>query len=629
MSGAVEAARALLDGAVAAGLRRAVFAPGSRSAPLVYAAVEAAERGQIKLTVRTDERVAAFTALGLAAASGEPVAVVTTSGTATANLHPAVMEAAASRWPLIAITADRPAELHGVGANQTADQRGLFGAAPVWSQTMAAGAARRALREAGAAAVAAALGRRSGRPGPAHINIQFREPLVPTADQPGLGASGAGWPVPGSGDQPSSSAALDSSGWPAPAGAELLPIELGQAGRTVVIAGHGAGPQARQLAEAAGWPLLAEPGSGAWGGPNAVPAGRLVAQLLGHQAERLIVYGRPVLSRPITRLIQEPGIDTVIVHRGGGAWFDLGRRAGRIASAAFLAVGAGGQDRRWLETWLALGQAVWQEIEACPWPTGPAIAAEVAAAGGPLVVAASSAIRDLDLVPAAGANRPATSPAMAPATAPAMAPPAGGPARRLTGTPGQAPRSAAPPEGGEGRADSALTQVWAMRGLAGIDGTVSFAGGVGLALGQPVTALVGDLALAHDAGGLAVPDHERRPDLRIVLLDDSGGAIFENLEVAAPELAPAFERFFATPLTVDWAQLAAAHGAGFERAASLGQLRRALSRPVAGVSLIAVPLQRARRRGFERRIVERFEKRLTAFQRLPSDAGGFIQDQAV
>ncbi|MDR3106601.1 MAG: 2-succinyl-5-enolpyruvyl-6-hydroxy-3-cyclohexene-1-carboxylic-acid synthase [Bifidobacteriaceae bacterium] len=593
MSAAVAAARALLEAAVAAGLRRVVFAPGSRGAPLVYAAVEAASRGELELTVRTDERVAAFTALGFAAATGEPAAVVTTSGTAVANLHPAVMEAAASRWPLLVITADRPAELHGIGANQTVDQRGVFGAAPVWQTTLPAGADPASCRRAAAQAIAAALGLRSGLGGPAHINLQFREPLVPAA-----------WPLAQAAEAPSWSSGDDRRDTSAPKmsrprsaavvshhGEEMLGVDLAGGPRTVVIAGYRAGSQARELAEQAGWPLLAEPGSGSWGGPNAITAGRLALGLLGDQIERAVVYGRPVLSRPVAQLIQSPRIETVIIHHGGGAWFDLGRRAGRVASGATVDQAPSPEDLAWLEAWRQTGRAVWASLQTLPYPNGPAVAAIVARAtvGGEeppkarrsehpdepsspaaraapptgvrvsagrepavLVVGASSAIRDLDLAPAPPAD----------------------------------------------------IRVLTMRGLAGIDGTVSFAGGVALARNQPVTVLLGDLALAHDAGGLAIPVHERRPDLRIVVLADGGGAIFENLEVARPDLEPAFERFFATPVNLNLAALAAAYGASFEQARSADALAACLSQSVNGINLVGVPLERSHRRGLETEIVE-------------------------
>jgi 2-succinyl-5-enolpyruvyl-6-hydroxy-3-cyclohexene-1-carboxylate synthase len=293
-----------------------------------------------------------------------------------------------------------------------------------------------------------------------------------------------------------------------------------------------------------------------------------------------------VLSRLIAALVGSGELETVIVHPGAGPWFDLGRRTCRVASRVAVSGPPTARDAAWLEVWRRAGQAVWRRLEAEPWPNGPAIAALVARIGpnagaggpaGPLVAGASSAIRDLDLVPA--------------------------------------PKSARP--------------LLAMRGLAGIDGTIGFAAGVALAAGQPATALLGDLALAHDCGALTVPEHERPPDVRIVALEDHGGAIFENLEVAGPGLEPAFERFFATPAGLELAALARAHGAGFSRAETPERLAAALRRPIRGFELVAVSLDRAARRGFERRIAKAFEKCPVASQELLSDERGFVQDDAV
>ncbi|MDR2453604.1 MAG: hypothetical protein LBD51_03420 [Bifidobacteriaceae bacterium] len=485
--------------------------------------------------------------------------VATTSGTAVANLHPAVMEAAEARLPLIAISADRPAELHGVGANQTTDQRGVFGAAPVWARTLPAGLDPALAQAAGLAAAAAAVGERSGLPGPAHLNIQFREPLVP---QPGWwpapGGPGAA-PPPGAGPPLGPVGAPGAGGAPppGPAGglanqaAQLLPAALERGPKTLVLAGFGAGPAAAELALAAGWPLVADPASGAWWGPNCVPAGRLAADLLGSQVERVVVYGRPVLSRPVARLAQQPGLETVIVHPGGGPWFDLGRVARRVASAALAPSGPPtGQERAWLDRWLQAGRAAWARVAARPFPSGPAIAACVAQAAGAgrLVVGASSAIRDLDLVPA----------------------PAG-------------------PSG----------LVAAMRGAAGIDGTISFAAGLDLAAPGPgpTRVLLGDLALAHDSGGLLLPTSETRPNLQVIVLQDGGGGIFETLEVAGPGLEAAFERFFATPVQLEVKALARACGAAFAEVSTERDLVAALACPPAGISLVSVRLPRAARRG--------------------------------
>ncbi|WP_420813855.1 2-succinyl-5-enolpyruvyl-6-hydroxy-3-cyclohexene-1-carboxylic-acid synthase, partial [Phytoactinopolyspora endophytica] len=251
-------------------VRHVVLAPGSRSAPLAFAVMAAAQRGELGLHVRIDERVAAFTALGLAKATG-PVAIVTTSGTAVANLHPAVLEASHSGVPLVVLTADRPHEMRGTGANQTTDQVRIFGNAVRFFVDVPAPHGRAGedadARNLLGRALAAATGVRSGDPGPVHLNLSFREPLVPDAADTGVRSAGA-------------AAEADQPGSPQPRGASQVrevraAVTPEDAGRrvwapadahvlapgveTVVIAGDGAGQAARQCAEAGGFPLLAEP----------------------------------------------------------------------------------------------------------------------------------------------------------------------------------------------------------------------------------------------------------------------------------------------------------------------------------------------------------------------------------
>jgi 2-succinyl-5-enolpyruvyl-6-hydroxy-3-cyclohexene-1-carboxylate synthase len=615
---------------------------------LVYAAVESEARGELTLTVRTDERVAGFLALGWSVGVGQAVqdgsgvfrlddadpplglspretsvfgsaassaglmaGVATTSGTAVANLHPAVVEAAESRRALIVISADRPAELHQVGANQTTDQRGLFGAAPVWYQTLPAGLDDQAARAAGLAAAQAAAGKLSGVPGPAHINIQFREPLVPSdwPDQMIRARRAEAAPRTRLREAALTPPTIRRPGPPDGSSGQFLPVVLEHGRLTLVLAGFGAGPAAAALAEAAGWPLIAEPVSGSWGGPNAVPAGRLVADVIGHRVERLVIFGRPVLSRPITRLISDPRIESIVVHPGGGAWFDLGPRSGLVVgSVAVAAVGAadcgpgltagdgkpladqpgGPVEQAWLNDWLALGSDLCRHLVSQPFPNGPAVAwLAVRAAlpqgwpdlagstgrggadrtgggpagmiagrvGGGLVVGSSSAIRDLDLVP--------------PPTRPNQA-------------------------------------VAALRGAAGIDGTISFATGLHLANAEegPTRVLLGDLALAHDSGALLLPTLERKANLQVIALVDGGGGIFESLEPSGPGLEPAFERFFTTPVTIDLEHLAAAYGASYYRTSSAEELRATLDSPPPGISLVEVRLARWQRQAGELQAVE-------------------------
>ncbi|MDP9398377.1 MAG: 2-succinyl-5-enolpyruvyl-6-hydroxy-3-cyclohexene-1-carboxylic-acid synthase, partial [Actinomycetota bacterium] len=306
-------ATVLVDELVHQGVAEAVLSPGSRSAPLAYALHAADAAGRLRLHVRIDERSAAYLALGLAKAAGRPVPVVTTSGTAVANLHPAVLEADASGVPLVVLTADRPPELRGTGANQTTDQIAIFGRAVRTFVDVAAPEERAGQvaywRNVVARACASARGSRSADPGPVHLDVALRDPLVP--------GSGA-WVE----------ALDDRTGGSVVGAAADPPVQLLRHGpRTVVVAGDDGGRDgspARHLAETAGWPLLAEPSSGARCGPHALGPYRL---LLEHEAlagdvERVVAFGRPTLSRPVTRLLGRRDVELVVVNASGPQWVD-------------------------------------------------------------------------------------------------------------------------------------------------------------------------------------------------------------------------------------------------------------------------------------------------------------------
>ncbi|MCL1897287.1 MAG: 2-succinyl-5-enolpyruvyl-6-hydroxy-3-cyclohexene-1-carboxylic-acid synthase, partial [Micrococcales bacterium] len=467
MSPSVKQAEALVEGLIQGGCRWLVLSPGSRSAPLVFAAAQAEAAGRLKILVRLDERSAGFYALGLTLAQVGPVGLVCTSGTAAANYHPAVLEAAYSGQPLVVVTADRPPELQNVGANQTTNQRGLYGKAVLADHQVQPDHSPEHWRTVARQAVAAALGLRAGRPGPVHINAQLREPLVPDAP----------WSLNPANPPAAAPGATRTYGIEHKTN-QFLPVHLEQGPATLVVAGAGAGSAARNLAQSAGWPLLAEPESGSWGGPNAIAAGRLLLSQpeLANRIERLVVYGRPVLTRPVTSLVQRRDLDIIGVHPGGGLPFDQGRAARLLASAVTADRSPTPAGMAWLDQWQRAGQAAWQAIRAyleTQPMSGPLVAAAVAQAsvGSALLVGASNALRDLDLVPATG-----------------------GP-------------------------------VYSLRGLAGIDGTVSAAHGLALGLDQPVTVLLGDLTLLHDAGSLVTGQNEPLPCLRLVVLADHGGAI--------------------------------------------------------------------------------------------------------
>jgi len=535
----------------AAGVTHALLCPGSRSAPLAYALARAehALPGAPALLVRHDERVAGFTALGVGAGGGLG-AVVTTSGTAVANLHPAVLEAHHADRSLVVVTADRPRSLRGTWANQTSDlQAPLFGDAVRARLDLADAEAALDPADAAArlaAALDAARGVDGGRPGPVHLNLGFDEPLVP--DGPDAGLDGSRRPGAGPGERPDGAV-----------------LDVGP--DAVVLAGDGAGPVARAFAEATGLPLLAEPSSGARGGPNAIGPYRLLLELpeFGGAVRRVVAFGRPTLSRPVTRLLARPDVDVVLVRPHLDAP-GPGRPARRFASV-LVPAGPPPAPDAWLARWQSAGTAASAAIDAlldaeaaAGRVTGPLLARELWAAlrpGEALVAAASNPVRDLDL---------------------AARPPAG---------PG--PR------------------VHANRGLSGIDGTVSTALGLALGSGGPVRVLVGDVAFLHDAGALLAAPGEPRPPVQVVVLNDAGGGIFSLLEygalgAAGPDAAAEFERLFGTPHAADLGTLCRGYGVPHERVTGVDALRRALASPAAGTSVVEVPADRSRLRALHARL---------------------------
>ncbi len=329
---------ALLSAFVHQGVRDFVVAPGSRSQALALAAAELERVGAIRLHVRIDERGAAFLALGTAIESGRPAVVVTTSGTAVANLHPAVLEAHHAGVPLIVCSADRPAELRGIRSNQTTMQPGIFAGAVRLERDVAApegapgeaDAAARLAREA----VDAALGRDAAGdpvphpgPGPVHLNLQFREPLSAVLTLDVAAARGPAC---------SRRVSLRPPLIDVAAGAAV--IEHGP--RTVVVAGAGAGPVAEEFAREGDWPLIAEVTSGAHFGPNLVVAYRELLREpgFGDAVERVVVFGHPTLSREVPALVQREGVDTIAVAPTGIEWYNPGRRVAPLR--------AGGSRRR-------------------------------------------------------------------------------------------------------------------------------------------------------------------------------------------------------------------------------------------------------------------------------------------
>ncbi len=365
MGEATLCARVLVEELLAGGVREVVLSPGSRSAPLAYEWYAADRIGLVRLHVRFDERTAGFLALGLAKASGAPVAVLTTSGTAAANLHPAVLEAWHSHLPLILVTASRPRAVLHAGGNQTTDQEHLFGrhvrgyAAVSDASPDVAG-----WRFEVARLLAAATGVRSRLPGPVQLNVELSDPLVPTDTAPPPTA-------------PERRIA------PSPLGA---PLQLAAGPQTVIVAGDlplRAGQALASSAAAARVPLLAEPSSNARSGPAALATYRLLlGSALGEEIERVVLFGRPTLSRPVNRLLARTDVELVVVSPYAD-WPDPGRTASRVVDAVSFPTGpsggvaqSGGAAADWWQAWQDADRVIAAELgrllDGQPYLSGPA-----------------------------------------------------------------------------------------------------------------------------------------------------------------------------------------------------------------------------------------------------------------
>ena len=556
----------IVDELLRLGMVDAVVCPGSRSAPLARALVQAADAAKVRLHVRIDERSAAFLALGLASRTRKVTPVITTSGTAVANLVPAMVEATASGIPLLALTADRPAHYRGTGANQTIVQDRLFadasvvefdldGTAPV---TKATAAQIRARIDRVVAAMASGAG---------HLNVRFVEPLVPDDDSvtdiPEGRADGGPWTTiaPTNSNNVGAAAIAVNSATTSPANAaSTAKIDISR--RTLVIAGS----NAPHLPELEDLPTIAEPNAYAPAHPVHPLAAGTFAQI---PPEQIVLVGRPTLHRGISKLLANPDIELTVVseaeNHGFGVEFPDVTANARAVVRHVQTVGE--QDPQWTKICEAASELAVKSVRET---LTESIEAEEPLTGFHVAAALTDSLRTGDNV-VLGASNPVRD-------------------ASYTGLPFPG------------------VNTYAGRGAAGIDGTVATAIGIALAsdrehadeIRPPRTiALMGDLTFQHDSAALAIGPLEPRPEnLTIVVANDAGGGIFETLEAGSPTLRGSFERIFGTPQDVDFEGICQAYGVEHVRVDRLPDLLAQLhpDTDVDGIRVIEVATTRATRR---------------------------------
>ncbi|MGB8858854.1 MAG: 2-succinyl-5-enolpyruvyl-6-hydroxy-3-cyclohexene-1-carboxylic-acid synthase [Ilumatobacteraceae bacterium] len=525
----------LVDQWVRLGMRHAVVAPGSRSTPMALAL--AAQPG-LTVHVVHDERSAAFMALGIGLADGVPAALLCTSGTAATHFHAAVVEGDLSGVPMLVLTADRPPELQGIGAPQTIDQTELYGgvvrrfADPGVASSADAGSWRHLAADWWMSATGT-------DPGPVHVNLPFREPLV--------GVTGE---LPPSIELPPT----DNEGWfmMRPDVAELA--EMIDRPRGVIIAGVGVDdPSAvAALAEALQWPVLADPRSGCRVLPQAVSCFDALLRhapfAAAHFPAVALHLGEAPASKVLGAWLQESGAVHVQVHAQRRTIDPLGIIGERVygqpstVCTELVPLVRGASGHPWLAGWLhaeRTGQAAVESALAAEAAfTEPAVARLLSREAARLVVSSSMPVRDVEWF----------------------------------GSPGSA------------------TVVHSNRGANGIDGVIATGVGVAAATGSATVVYVGDVAFCHDQSSLTALAGRGLP-LTIVVTDNDGGGIFSFLPQATSLSAERFEQLFGTPHGTDIVALARAHGLGATTVTTAAQLRAALADP--GVTVVRVPSDRA------------------------------------
>ncbi len=514
------------------GVRDVVLAPGSRSGPLALVLAEAERQDKVNLHVRVDERGAGFLGLGLAKVSGRPVVVVTTSGSAVANLMPAIVEAQYAGVPLVALTADRPPRLRNTGSNQTIDQPGLFGRSVnhliEFEPARTADSAERAKwrRQVAQGLAAARATGESSTSGPVHLNVGFDVPLFP-GPEASVSILDAQDQLDELGSELEKSAAGESVSALMREPINFALADLGHAQvpqRGLVVIGDEPRQefqvQAIELADQSGWPVISEPSGGGTKSNGYVAAAPVVLADLefvqSHRPELVVTVGKVGLSRPVIGLLTQADIHIAVDSAGKD-------RPDPVRSADALLAGVpyppnddpvvewAGTDSTWLQDWTEAGARAETQVRERVSAASTSSLAFVEQVLGYVqeddlvFVAASQSVRDAELL--------------------------------LT-------------------SDYSGARIVGNRGTSGIDGLVSTAYGAALAHNATnpdarTVAILGDLATLHDLNAFAAPEAESQPNLTYVVVDNNGGGIFSNLEQGSPAFAQDFERVFGTPHNTD------------------------------------------------------------------------------
>ncbi len=561
-------ASALAEELARCGVRHAVISPGSRSTPLALALWR---ESAIEAHVVVDERSGGFFALGAAQATRTPVAIVCTSGTAAANLHPAVCEADESGVPLIVLTADRPPELRGIGAGQTIDQLKLYGSSVRWFCEVGTHEADDTgllhFRSVGCRAYWTAAG--DPRPGPVHLNVAFRDPLGPEPRPDDVTAESE-IARDGRGDRPLTT--VPPAPIPvAPQLVDALAERIAASDRGLILAGRmppGAADAITALARATGFPILAEPTSQLRFGPHdrssVVSAYEPIARLRPPSLEPDLVirFGEMPTCKPLRQWLATLDQVPQLVIDPDHGWNEPTRLAGAIVRADPAALCKGLVERGglepvgdWRDAWLraaeAAEDAISDELRALGAPSEPGLFAALggALADGDLVCTASSMpIRDQEAFI------------------------------------------------GGGEADVLFL---ANRGANGIDGLISSGIGAAAATGRPAWIVTGDLGLFHDMNALATLRHATAP-IRLLVIDNGGGGIFEFLPQASLIDREEFEALLGTPVGLEAERIAALHGVDYVRLRALD-----LKELSAGPVLVEVNTDRSENVALHERLRER------------------------